>query len=72
MTLVNNYCRCHGHCKGVIDAMEVGAAKDRRKMKGTKRLYYRLQKSGIAIDGVIGTALKKRIQKHPHILIKGP
>ncbi len=42
-----------------------GAAKDRRKLKGINRRYLRLPKSTTAADGVIGTAMKSFIQKHP-------
>ena len=46
------------------------AAKDRRKLKGINRRYLRLPKS--AADGVIGTAMKSCIQKHPTHLDKRP
>ncbi len=42
-----------------------GAAKDRRKLKGINWRYLRLPKSATAADGVIGTAMKSCIQKHP-------
>jgi hypothetical protein len=42
-----------------------GAAKDRRKLKGTNRRYLRLSKSDTAADGVIGTAIKSCIHGHP-------
>ncbi len=41
-----------------------GAAKDRRKLKGTNRWYLRPPKSGTAADGAIGTAIKSCIQRH--------
>jgi hypothetical protein len=47
------------------DAMEGGAAKDRRKLKGTNRLYLRPSTSNTAANGVIGTAMKSCIHKHP-------
>jgi hypothetical protein len=46
------------------------AAKDRRKLKGINRRYLRLPKS--AADGVIGTAMKSCIQKHPIHLDQRP
>ncbi len=49
-----------------------GAAKDRRKLKGINRWYLRLQKLDMAADGVIGTAMKSCIYRHPRILIRGP
>jgi hypothetical protein len=42
-----------------------GAAKDRRKWKGINRLYLRPPKSAMVAEGVIGTAMKSCIQKHP-------
>ncbi len=50
-----------------------GAAKDRRKLKGTKRLYLHSRKSDTASDGVIGTAIAmKSASIHTsHILITG-
>ncbi len=41
-----------------------GAAKDRRKLKGTNRWYLRPPKSDTAADGVIGTVMKSFIQRH--------
>jgi hypothetical protein len=49
-----------------------GAAKDRRKLKGINRRYLRLPKSATAADGVIGTAMKSCIQKHPTHLDQRP
>ncbi len=42
-----------------------GAAKDRRKLKGKNRWYLRPQKSNTAADGVIVTAMKSCIHRHP-------
>jgi hypothetical protein len=42
-----------------------GAAKDRRKLKGINLRYIRPPKSATAADGVIETAMKSCIQKHP-------
>jgi hypothetical protein len=36
-----------------------GAAKDRRKLKGTNRRYLRPSMSDMAPDGVIGTAIRR-------------
>ncbi len=60
-TPVNNYCRWQeqGHHGGG------GAAKDRRKLKVTNRWYLRPPKSATAADGVVGTAMKSCIQRHP-------
>ncbi len=41
------------------------AAKDRRKLKVINRRYLRPPKSATAADGVIGTAMKSCILKHP-------
>jgi hypothetical protein len=49
-----------------------GAAKDRRKLKGINRRYLRPLKSATAADGVIGTAMKSCIQKHPTHLDQRP
>ncbi len=49
-----------------------GAAKDRRKLKGINRRYLRPPKSATAADGVIGTAMKSCIQKHPIHLDQRP
>ena len=49
-----------------------GAAKDRRKLKGINRRYLRPPKSATAADGVIGTAMKSCIQKHPTHLDQRP
>ncbi len=49
-----------------------GAAKDRRKLKGIKKQYLRPPKSATAADGVIGTAMKSCIQKHPTHLDQRP
>jgi hypothetical protein len=49
-----------------------GAAKDRRKLKGINRRYLRPPKSATAADGVIGTAMKSCIQKHPTHLDQWP
>ncbi len=43
-----------------------GADKDRRKLKGINLRYLRPLKSAMAADGVIGTAMKSCIYKHPH------
>ncbi len=42
-----------------------GAAKERRKLQGINRRFLRPSKSATAADGVIGTAIKSCIQKHP-------
>ena len=42
-----------------------GAAKERRKLKGINRRFLRPPKSAKAADGVIGTAMKSCIKKHP-------
>jgi hypothetical protein len=49
-----------------------GAAKDRRKLKGINRRYLWPPKSATAADGVIGTAMKSCIQKHPTHLDQRP
>ncbi len=49
-----------------------GAAKDRRKLKGINRRYLRLPKSATAAEGVIGTAMKSCIHKHPSHLDQRP
>ncbi len=49
-----------------------GAAKDRRKLKVTNRGYLWPPKSDTAADGVIGTAMKSCIHRHPLIFIRGP
>ncbi len=46
--------------------------KDRRKLKGINRRYLRPPKSATAADGVIGTAMKSCIQKHPTHLDQRP
>ncbi len=48
------------------------AAKDRRKLKGINRRNLRPPKSATAADGVIGTAMKSCIQKHPTHLDQRP
>ncbi len=55
------------------DAMEVGSwSKDRKKLKGINRRYLRPPKSATAADGVIGTAMKSCIHKHPTHLDQRP
>jgi hypothetical protein len=49
-----------------------GAAKDRRKMKGINRRYFRPPKSASAADYVIGTAMKSCIHTHPTHLDQRP
>ncbi len=49
-----------------------GAAKDRRKLKGINRRYLRMPKSATAANGVIGTAMKSCIHKHPSPLDQRP
>jgi hypothetical protein len=49
-----------------------GAAKERRKLKGINWRYLRPPKSATATDGVIGTAMKSCIQKHPAHLDQRP
>ena len=49
-----------------------GAAKKRRKLKGINRRFLRPPKSATAADGVIGTAMKSCIQKHPTHLDQRP
>jgi hypothetical protein len=49
-----------------------GAAKDRKKVKGINRRYPRPPKSATAADGVIGTAMKSCIHKHPTHLDQRP
>jgi hypothetical protein len=49
-----------------------GAAQDRRKLKGINRRYLRPPKSTTAADGVIGTAMKSYIHKHPTHLDQRP
>ncbi len=49
-----------------------GAAKDRKKLKGINRRYLRLTKSAMAADGVIGTAMKSCIHKHPTHVDQSP
>ena len=49
-----------------------GAAKERRKLKGINWRYLRPPKSATATDGVIGTAMKSCIQKHPTHLDQRP
>jgi hypothetical protein len=49
-----------------------GAAKERRKLKGINRRSLRPPKSATAADGVIGTAMKSCIQKHPTHLDQRP
>jgi hypothetical protein len=49
-----------------------GAAKERTKLKGINRRYLRPPKSAAAADGVIGTAMKSCIQKHPTHLDQKP
>ena len=49
-----------------------GAAKERRKLKGINRRFLRPPKSAAAADGVIGTAMKSCIQKHPTHLDQRP
>ncbi len=49
-----------------------GVAKDRRKFQGINRRYLRPPKSATAADGVVGTALKSCIQKHPTHLDQRP
>ena len=49
-----------------------GAAKERTKLKGINRRYLRPPKSATAADGVIGTAMKSCIQKHPTHLDQRP
>ncbi len=49
-----------------------GAAKERRKLKGINRPNLRPPKSATAADGVIGTAMKSCIQKHPTHLDQRP
>ncbi len=48
------------------------AAKDRRKLKGINRRYLRPPKLATAADGVIGTAMKNCIHKHPTLLDQRP
>ncbi len=48
------------------------AGKDKRKLKGINRRYLRSPKSATAADGVIGTAMKSCIQKHPTHLCQRP
>ncbi len=45
-----------------------GAAKDRKKLKGINQRYLRPPKSATAADGVIWTAMKSCIHKHPTLL----
>ena len=47
------------------DAMGVGTAKDRRKLKGPNRRYLRPSKSYTASNGVIGTAMRSSIHRDP-------
>ncbi len=47
-------------------------AKERRKLKGINRRYLRPPKLAMAADGVIGTAMKSCIQKHPTHLDQSP
>jgi hypothetical protein len=49
-----------------------GAAKERTKLKGINRRYLRPPKSATAADGVIGTAMKSCIQRHPTHLDQRP
>ncbi len=49
-----------------------GAAKDRTKLKRINRRYLRLPKSATAAEGVIGTAMKICIHKHPTYLNQRP
>ncbi len=49
-----------------------GAAKHRRKLKGINQRYLRLLKSATAANGVIGTAMKSCIHKHPTHLDQRP
>ena len=49
-----------------------GAAKERRKLKGKNRRFLRPPKSATAADGVIGTAMKSCIKKHPTHLDQRP
>jgi hypothetical protein len=54
------------------DKKEVGAAKDRRKLKGINRQYLRPPKLATAADNVIGTAMKSCIHKFPTHLDQRP
>jgi len=47
------------------DAMGVGTAKDRRKLKGPNRRYLRPSKSYTASNGVIGIAMRSCIHRDP-------
>jgi hypothetical protein len=49
-----------------------GAAKERRKLKEINRRYLWPPKSVTAAEGVIGTAMKSCIQKHPTHLDQRP
>ncbi len=49
-----------------------GAAKERTKLKGINRRYLRPPQSATAADGVIGTAMKSCIQRHPTHLDQRP
>jgi hypothetical protein len=49
-----------------------GAAQDRIKLKGINRRYLRPPKLTTAADGVIGTAMKSCIHKHPKNLDQRP
>ncbi len=49
-----------------------GTAKDRRKLKGINRRYLWPPKLATAANGVIGTAMKSCIQKHPIHLDQRP
>ncbi len=49
-----------------------GAAKDRRKLKGINQRYLWPPKSATAAKGVIGTAMKSCIHKHPTYLEQRP
>ncbi len=49
------------------------AAKDRKKLNGINRRYFRPPKSATAADGVIKTAMKSCIHKHPtHLDMRPP
>jgi hypothetical protein len=54
------------------DKWRWGTAKDRRKLKGIHLRYLRPPKSTMAADGVIGTAMKCCIHKHPTHLDQRP
>ncbi len=74
---------CHGFSviAGVVDTGNkfITGVRDtglkfipRKKLKGINRRYLRPPKSAMAADGVIGTAMKSCIHKHPTHLDQRP